>query len=502
MLTTLALAVPCLAAPQIGAVLRTEVVGDVAFDRRATNGVDIAEDVVTIHNWARMFVRDETPRGNRWFLEGWLQHHTLFGDDVEAWYELSLGETGWDGRLGGANSPLRLRIGTLRERWGKTDLLSVVDVLNPTDARIGPLVPAEQRRLPIPMAVLSVNQGIFTSETTLIPFAGADRLWLRETDWSVVRQDMIEDFISNDIGFGPVDGWLDELDPSDQTTLDGTIRAALANVQQLDPSLRRGQDATTNLDGLPQAILFNGELAQRFTLSTRSADVAVMGGWLRSTFPQAVLDAEISQYLRARELPSDTDAISQLQEAVLVDTALEVTWPRTLFAGVEASGLVGPLQVRGESGFWQNRVVRQQYGNSTTVPQLAAAVGVDYVYGTSFQATVEGRWQHLFNAPDDLVFSRPDQVQIALLVRGSMFGERLRLTLGGAYDFTFQELYLRPTIAWRPADLFQLEVGGLLMEGFATPAPAGLLEALTYEGGPASYWSQNDSVTVSASFFL
>ena len=490
-------------APQVGAILRTETVGDVAVERRALNGVDPAEDVLTQHTWARMFASDETERGDRWFLEGRFQHHVLVGDDVEAWYELGLGESGWDGRLGGPESPARLRAGVLRERWGKTDLLPVLDVLNPTDARIGPLTDPAHRRLPVPMATLQLGTGRFRSETTVIPFAGADRLWLRETDWSLIRQDMVEDFIQNDLGRDPlVDGWFDELPLADQDVLRPTIDAALENVQNLDPSLRRGQDYTTNTDGLPQAFVGNGELAQRLEWRGNNVDVALVGGLLRSTFPQAVLDAEFRNVLEQEALPQGTDEQSALQQAALVGTPLEVTWPRTAMAGIEGSGLVGPLQVRAEAGYWTDRVVRRHFGNSQTVPQAAAAVGIDYVRGTTFLATLEARWQHLFDAPGDLVFSKPDQVQIALGVQASFLAERLKLTVGGAYDASFQELMLRPTLAWRVSDRVQLEAGGLVLEGFETDAPAGLLEALTYEGGPASFWSQNDSVTVALSLFL
>lgn len=502
MLTVLLAAGPALAAPQVGVVLRTESEVDVAADRKGVGGVAPGEDALSQHTWLRAFVKDENARGDRWFLEARVQHHLLVGDDVEAWYELGLGETGWDGRLGGPDSKWGLRAGILRERWGKTDLLPVLDVLNPSDARVGPLTALDHRRIPVPMAVLSVGSSTLRSETTVIPFAGADRLWLRETDWSLLRQDMVDDFVNNDV----IGSWLaarkDQYSEETSRGLRALAGAIVENAQTYDPSLRRAQDAATNVDGLPQALVGNGEIAQRFELVGPGFDLAVMGGYLRSKFPQAILDPELGTILENEELPPDTQGLQDAQVAFIKGTGLDMSWPRTWLAGIEASGLVGELQVRGEAGYLSNRVVRMHYGNATTVPQLAAAVGVDFVRGTSFQATLEARWQHLFDPPDNLVLARPDQIQIAGGVRAGLASERLQLQIGGVYDASFHEIMVRPTASWRFSDTLQLELGGLFIEGFETDAPAGLLEALTYEGGPASYWSQNDSVTLAISVFL
>ncbi len=500
MLTALVLSLPAHAEPRAGFSLRPEVVLDLANDRRTFNGSGPAEDPLTVHTWLRAFVENETPRGDLWFGEARVQHHVLAGKDLEAWYELGLGETGADLRLGGASSPARLRIGVLRERWGKTDLLPVLDVLNPRDARIGPLTPPEFRGLPLPMARLSLSHGKFRSETTLIPFAGADRLWLRDTDWSLIRQDMPSAFIQTEVN-DRQDPWTSPTTGIDET-VGNLLGSVLTNLGELDPTLRRAQDRSTNLDGLPQALFANGALAQRLEVELGQVDVAVVGGLLRSTFPQAVLDAPIRTLLQEERLPADYGELTEVQEAVLVGTPLDVTWPRTAMVGAEGAGLLGEVQVRAEAGYWTDRVVRTAFGQSQTVPATAAALGLDYVRGSELQVALEARWQHLFDAPEDLVLARADQVQVALALRAGLLRERLRLQVTAAYDLTFQELLARPTLSWGVADGVRLELGGVFLEGFATDPPEGLLDALTYEGGPASYWSQNDSVTLAVTLDL
>ncbi len=475
------LAQTALAAPEVGAIVRPEVAADIVpgdFDE---------EDPLTYATWVRAFASDETKRGDAWFIEGRLQHHAYFGEDVEGWWELQLGETGWNGRLGGDGSPVRLRAGALIERWGKLDLLPVLDVLNPRDARGGLLTPADHQRMAIPMATLQVGSDTVRSETTWIPVPSADRLWLRGTDWSPIRQGMLVDF------YGEIRAW-DGASGDVLTALD----ARRLSAQELDPSLRRGEDAATNLDSLPQALLYNGELAQRFEVYGRNFDLALVGGALRTRFPQGVLDPVAQEMLRTETLPAVSELVAFTDGGIPVD----ITWPRTWMGGVEGSGLIGPLQLRGETGVWSHRVVRQTYGRATTAPSLSAGLGVDYVRGSSLQVAVEARWQHLLEDPGDLVLAAADQIQIAAGLRTAFAAERLSLTLGGAYDVTFSELIARPSFAWRVSDAIQLEVGAILVEGFVTAPPDTLLEALNYEGGPASYWSQNDAVTFAVSWFL
>jgi hypothetical protein len=171
-------------------------------------------------------------------------------------------------------------------------------------------------------------------------------------------------------------------------------------------------------------------------------------------------------------------------------------------AGLESSGLAGPLQIRGEAGFFTARVVRLAWGDSTTVPQLAGGIGVDYVRGSSLQFSVEARYQHLFDPPKTLILAAADQVQIATGLRVGFAAERFWLTVGGAYDVSFSELLARPSFAWRASDHVQLEVGAVILEGFVTAPPDDAFDLLTYEGGPASFWSQNDAVTFALVFFL
>ena len=503
-----------LGAPTVGAIVNPQAVVDTASDRPG-------EDPLSTHTWVRGFVRDETKRGDRWFVEAWFQHHVLIGqntgpqalDNNEAFYELALGPTGVDVRLGGTASPARLRVGALVASTGKLELLPVNDLVNPIDGRIGLLTPREYQRMPVPMATLKLSSGKLRSETTYVPFATPDRLWLRETDWSLLRQRMFDDYLA-DLQ-GPVD-----LGPGEFPSGFGAASQWRRFVQTLrsnqlreskNTSSRRGRDFATNVNNLPQA--FVGDLVQQVTWAGSGFDVGVVGGYLRSRFPQAVLREDLRQGLRDRqELFQQIDeglfgsAAERVERAEgVAESALTFSWPYTWLAGAHGSTVVGDVALRGEVGYLSDRVVRQRWGRSRTLPQLAGGVGIDVNRGTSFGLSLEGRVQRLFaseSVGNSLVFARPLQVQFAGGVRGTFASERFTWQIAGAVDATFAEAFVRPTIAWRATSSVEIEVGGIVIDGFVDDAPVTLQDALTYPGGPLSFWQQNDGFTLGLRWIL
>lgn len=491
--------------PTVGGIVRPEAVVDIARDFDE-------ESWLELHTWARAWARGEFASGDAWFLEARLQHHFLHQEDDsndatfddEGWWDLAAGETGWDGKIAG---PLRLRVGALTERWGRLDLLTVNDVLNPRDGRSGLIIPTDWQRIPIPMAVVSVAGGPVRSETVLIPFSTADRLWLRETDWSYVRQGQTRDLLQCMNG-GP--GCGDAWGNSDAVEYTELLKNTTLTVDSMSPSFRRGLDSTVNGNNLPEAYAFNGEIGQRFELQAKNLDLAVMAGYLRSRQPEANLDPDLVTILETRFLPyisaPGEDDPPGPHELVLTDVQaavtggpLDVQWPRTVVAGADFSVLAGPLQIRGETMYQTAKVVRLPYARATTRPSVGAGLGLDYVRGSNFQATLEGRWLRVFDPPELMLFSLEDQITLAGGLRWSVANERLTLQLGGAYDLSYAEYLARPSVGYRFNDAVLAEVGALLLGG-STPPPESLEDSFVYPGGPASYFSQNDAITVAISF--
>ena len=110
----------------VGFIAEPQVIVDLANDRPREDGVEA---------WTRLRANasGNLENDSRWFLAVHGEHQTLMGvesqgGDLEANWDAWVGESGWEGPLFGS---VRLRAGNLVERWGKLDLLPVVDVFTP-----------------------------------------------------------------------------------------------------------------------------------------------------------------------------------------------------------------------------------------------------------------------------------------------------------------------------------------------------------------------------------
>ncbi|MFT5684726.1 MAG: hypothetical protein ACI8RZ_005670, partial [Myxococcota bacterium] len=128
---------------------------ETALTLRSISAIDLAADRTgedTLETTTRIAASARGGDETLWFI-GVLGEHTLrTGDDTEALMGIRADESGIDAPVG----PVRIRAGYLVERWGRLDLLSVVDVINGRDLRYGFLTPPDHLRLPAPMARVQV----------------------------------------------------------------------------------------------------------------------------------------------------------------------------------------------------------------------------------------------------------------------------------------------------------------------------------------------------------
>ena len=461
-------------ATDVGFLFRPEAAIDLASDRPG-------EDDAALRTRMRAFANGDLDDGSKWFFEIWGEHQLLSGDDVEGWWDIKPGPTGWRGKAG----PWTIEAGHLIERWGKLDLLPVMDVVNPRDLSAGPLTPIEYQRLPLPMITLAIGEGDLRTATVIVPWAGADRVDSRGTDWSLVRQRMVAQYTA---GMSEWPCCFDDLGDSL-----GTLGASL---EDQDARFRRSLNIANAERELPGALFYNGEIAQRVTLDRPGFDATLTGGWMRTNQAAGTLDPAIAGILKDEILPPVTELQSVLGGA---SSMIENEWPRTWLAGLEASTLVGAFGVRGEARWLSDQVVRSKYLRSSTTPSVSAGVGLDWSYGTTVFLSAEARYEKMLEPPTTLLFTKRDQITVGSTARVSLLADKVRLNLIGVYDVSFQDWMTRPTITWRPSDQWEVTGGVLLIDG-ATDAPRGLSDMLTYVGGPGSYWSQNDAATLAVTW--
>lgn len=452
------------------------VVVDLAQDRPA-------EDVAEV--WTRIDAGAEgrTDRG-RWVLGVRGEHQVWIGlpedgGDLEAGVWVAPGESGWTGPVGA----VELRAGLFIERWGNLDLVPVADVLNGRDLRAGFTTPPAWQRLPAPLLRVGGGGEHIGGSVVVLPFGAQDAAALWGSDTAIIRQGMAEG-LAAEMSTWPGDGLTED-------TLQAFADALSQSLGDLDPQLRRGLDAGLAQAGRPRPLDEAVDVAARMTAEGRGWDIAISAAWLRNRQPAPVASEALVGILRSQSLPGIADTDELLAVAA---EPLTSEWPRTWFGAVEGSTTVGPFGVRGEAGAWSARTVPQQWLRATTSPAVAGGIGLDWTPSTAAMVALEARYDRLLDAPDDPLMVAEEDLSIGLLARASVARERVELTAGGLYSVAFGEFIVRPGVAWRVSDAVRVSTGAVVLTG-GPDTPTTLLEALSHDGGPASYWGDTDAVT-------
>lgn len=431
------------------------------------------EDTVESWMWIHAKAKQRLSNGE-WFFSARASHTVRHGIDTESIWRLDVGETGFAGTVG----PVYARAGNLVERWGKLDVTPIVDVLNPRDLSAGPLSTIEALRLPTPMVSLQASMGPSRAELTYAPFPQPDRIQMIGSDWSPIRQGMLESAISESTSW--------EGDPA--ALLSGQIAQLSDLLNGLQPSTLRTLSSTSGSIERAEQTGLNGNAGARIELEAPGLDMALMGATLVSTVPQTQLSPSFATILQTEELP-DLNSVGSLLES----NPLTVSWPRSWMAGAEASTVVGPIGVRAETAWWSNRVIQEPWLSSTTSPVTAVGGGLDWAHGSTLYASVEARWTHILEPPPLTTALAPDTVDLGSTVRVAFANDRINVMAATLWTPTFDEWMARPEIQWRISDPVQVSIGAVLIDGANEP-PVSLSDALRYTGGPLTMASDNDVV--------
>ena len=451
------------------------MVVDLQADRPEEDGLE---------TWTRLAFQAGGATGTgRWFAAASAQHVARSGaagsGAAGAWavFTPRLDETGWSGPLG----PFQLRAGLLDERWGRLDLLPVVDVLSGRDRSAGPVAGAGSDRLAAPAARLQLGGDTGRVDLVVLPFGASDRLSLWGTDWSLVRQGMVEGAVAE------AATW--EGEPLSEAVFQDALAGLGQGLAALDPSdrglLSGALGGATGSDWPWQ-----GDVGLRAATEAGGFDLALVGAWLESRVPLLTVDPDLRALLVDERLPT----LEEAQGLLAAGLPISASRPHSLMAGAEVGRLLGPIGLRLEGGWWSDRVVQRQWFEGATRPVVATGLGLDWLRSTT-QVSLEGRWTHTPAPPQDLWLTAPEQFDLALLLRQGLLRERLRAEVVAAWDASHREHLLQPGLAWRPRDQWELSAAVLLLGG-GQAAPTTLQEAATWQGGPLGYWGDNDSLRV------
>jgi hypothetical protein len=450
--------------PEVGLTIEPILAADLARESDT-------EDLLEGWTWLNARAKQRLDQG-MWFFAARATHSVRYGEDTESSWRLDVGETGISGPIG----PIHGRAGNLVERWGKLDLTPVVDVLNPRDLSAGPLSTVEALRIPVPMVILQESAGPVRAEVSYTPFPQSDRIQMVGSDWSLIRPGMLEGAVNE------AAGW----DGESAALLSGQVEQLGALLNELSPTTLRGASAVVGEMERPEQTGLNGNLGLRVEVETTGLDMALMGASLVSPAPVTRLSSSTLDILQGQRFPTIAEA------GDLLDTPpIQTDWPRTAFAGAELATVLGPVGVRAEGAWWSNKVVQQTWLSSTGTPAAAIGGGLDWSHGSSLYVSIESRWTHLLEPPENLSMISEDTIDIGGTIRASLAADRINLMAAGLLSPTFNEWMARPEVQWRVSDPFQLSIGAILIDG-PEPSPVSLRQALGYTGGPLTMFADND----------
>lgn len=355
----------------------------------------------------------------------------------------------------------RLRAGTLIHAWGSTEIVTPSNILNPIDLRRSLVAAQDGARIPVLGAEATVILSPLTLRAVVQPFFTSSRFYL--SGW--------------DSGFAPLVG-AQGLDLPD---LDGVLGRATAD---------RVGDELLVVDR-PSERIDHLTLALRGTLSLGDLELSGTFVWGYEPLPRLALDPDLSVVggavldAIAEERPIDFfdaevgEAFGRLQEKLERKLALiEGTYPRRTVMGVDATYALDPFLLKLDAAYTVGRTHYTQTFAPVSLPSVDVVLGLEYVYGTTLQLTLELVALTTLDVPATVRLAvleareqGPNEERAvitpgaALAGRWAIIEDELTFELLAAGTFTRRDLVIAPQLRWRLSDHHQVRLGGLLIEG-------------------------------------
>jgi hypothetical protein len=379
------------------------------------------------------------------------------GDRPRHFFEADLWEAYLDLYLPGK---VDLRIGNQLFHWGAADFLSPTDVLNPFDARWGPLVETDEFKIPV-FAVSATWRGPGVNVTgAWIPFVVPVRAFLFGHDFAL-------------------------LPPRGPFPLPD-LRALLS-----DP-----------LSDALQRAAFEGSVPSRSFASSQGGlrvwgnagridfGVSYFAGY--EPYPAVSLDPDLGRafglaFAQSPDLPGAAALFARVaQRAAAGETVVSATYERRQVMGFDVTAPLGPLLARLDAAYAPLQTVLATVGSEPILtpvrrPAVTYSAGLEYRYEDKL--FVLAQWLHLITVvrPGDKLFLlRPNYQAIYFDVRYRLLDGDLELAASGFGGVSQGDVVVSASVSYRITGRLRLTVGASIFEGS--------------RDGPGGFWDANDFV--------
>ena len=435
------------------------------------------EDRLAWRNDVSFRVKHKFADDARYAIGARMRWQVRSGDTVEAdlWIDL---EPSW---FQFRKDRFTLRAGLQTMKWGRNLLISPTDIVNALDYTRGLSTgdPADAK-IPSLMARATFDLSPVTVDVLFVPFFQPMRVAWYGQDFAVLRPGMLEGILPTlrpSTGSGLVD---DELARASRRVADA--------LTGLDPYARDGLQ-TYLITELPEELPWNGDLGTRVALSGRGVDGDLYFLWHVVDQPAVSLHEALREPLLEQRMPT-TAELTQLTNP---DTEIVGTeFHRAVLAGGDVVIAAGGFVISAEGAFRSHTVRYHETLEPFLSPAVEYSLGVRYTHGSVFALDVEFGHDIVLRPAEDMLVHRPHNLRVALGASLSLLRDRLQILLTGSYNFLQQDLFVHPRVTVELDDRLSVVFGVQLFEGIGPDVEPALASFLSYEGGIAGYFREND----------
>jgi hypothetical protein len=304
-----------------------------------------------------------------------------------------------------SDGPLEVRLGKQIVRWGKTDQLSPVDVLNPEDLREGITWETEERKIPVWMARMKTFRGPFSLEGVLVPIFEPHDMNIFGTDWAVFRH----------------------------------LKGAVADDPLVPDIVKDAVDGIEARRREPARTLENVQWGTRLTARTHDWDLAVSA--FQGFDPTPHITRFPIRNIRVDGTFSRESIESALSTGVFTGEDVEVRYKRFRMIGFDFETTWKDLGLRGEAAYFSDRAFLTDSLTSSTRPVFFGVLGADYAGPDGWYANLQLAFERIGGDTDRILYFEKENLSLngevsKELLRGDLEA-RLRfllmLTDGGSY---------------------------------------------------------------------
>jgi len=373
-------------------------------------------------------LREKPPEGNDAFalFNGRSVHSELDASVIEAYLALSV----WR---------LDIRGGMLRVPWGKSDVSSPNDVINPRDGRNVGREELEILRLPVLAVETELSLGPFTAELIWQPVFRPDKLVLYGTDWGLIR-------------------------PSSPAPVRGLARFIQ---NHHDETLTEAVQQLLMQTALPPSDPRSSSIGLRLGLRVRGMDFSLYYhyGWDVSPFVE--MDPRIMGELAKIDWSTATlQTMSPL--LTLVDSGVPLyraTFIRRHHVGADAVATLGPFTLRAEVGFDNKRVFYDPQLRGYLEPAVAANVGFDYSKSLYQNISLDVSYIHVAGGPEELLYYNRDYACVGGIIRWGILRGNLVGEVRGMIGIAPWTYVVRPQITYKITQSWWVSAGVMVLGG-------------------------------------